>query len=32
VSIVLGLFRYAFLGLIVLFVLYVTYLIRRDME
>jgi hypothetical protein len=32
VSIVLGLFRYVFLGLIVLFVLYIAYLIRRDME
>lgn len=31
-SIVLGLFRYVFLGLIVLFVLYIAYLIRRDME
>jgi len=32
VNIVLGLFRYAFLGLLVLFVLYITHLIRRDME
>jgi hypothetical protein len=32
VNVVLGLFRYAFLGLIVLFVFYIVYLIRRDME
>ncbi len=31
-NVVLGLFRYAFLGLLVLFILYVTYLIRREME
>lgn len=31
-NVVLGLFRYAFLALIVLFVLYITHLIRRDME
>lgn len=31
-NVVLGLFRYAFLALIVLFVIYVVHLIRRDME
>lgn len=31
-NVVLGLARFAFLGLLVLFVLYVTWLIRRDLE
>ena len=31
-NIALGLARYLFLGLIVLFLLYVTWLMRKDME